>query len=100
MCLFLSWIGLVAADTNITVDAAGFGLKSGQDATPALRAVMEDRSYKNASAPVEERVKDLLSRMTVEEKIKQLQYNGTRRTPSRSSWSSRSAPSPREIRRP
>ena len=41
LCLVLGGLSLIASDANITVDAAEFGLKSGQDATPALRAAME-----------------------------------------------------------
>ena len=43
-------------------------------AMPAGARVKKDETplYKNASAPVEKRVNDLLSRMTLEEKIMQL----------------------------
>ena len=52
-------------------------------AMPAVARVKKDTTplYKNASAPVEERVNDLLSRMTLEEKIMQLnQYTLGRNT--------------------
>ena len=43
-------------------------------AMPAVARVKKDATplYKDSSAPVEERVNDLLSRMTLEEKIMQL----------------------------
>ncbi len=38
----------------------------------AVRAAAQEPLYKQASAPIEERVKDLLERMTPEEKVGQL----------------------------
>ena len=38
--------------------------------------VPADAPYKNAALPIEARVKDLLSRMTLEEKVRQLSQNG------------------------
>src|SRR5574344_2180508 len=40
----------------------------------ALQTSLAQEAYKDASAPVEERVGDLISRMTIEEKIGQLCY--------------------------
>ena len=56
-------------------------------------------AYKDASRPVEERVSDLLSRMTLEEKVMQLnQYtlgrNDNANNPPRSARSSTSTPRP------
>ena len=55
----------------IAVGAALTSLASALCAQPAVPL------YKNADAPVAKRVKDLLSRMTLEEKVAQLQAQGT-----------------------
>jgi len=48
------------------VVAAGFGLQS----VPAQEAA----AYRNPSLPIERRVEDLVSRLTLEEKVRQMQY--------------------------
>lgn len=63
---------LIMAAAGVTAAAMPAGARARKDSTPL---------YKNASAPVEERVNDLLSRMTLEEKILQLnQYTLGRNT--------------------
>jgi beta-glucosidase len=58
-----------------TILGAGRAVSAGAQQTSA--AVPADAPYKQAGLPVEERVRDLLSRMTVEEKARQLDmYRG------------------------
>ena len=51
-----------------------------QDKTPKNPAPDNTPKYKNASLPIEDRVADLLSRMTLEEKIGQIAPSGDNRT--------------------
>ena len=65
-------LSAIVALSGLAAVAMPAGARVKKDATPL---------YKNASAPVEERVDDLLSRMTLEEKIMQLnQYTLGRNT--------------------
>lgn len=65
-------LSAIVALSGLAAVAMPAGARVKKDATPL---------YKNASAPVEERVNDLLSRMTLEEKIMQLnQYTLGRNT--------------------
>lgn len=52
---------------------ASAGALAGMAALPAARAALGNPLYKNAAAPVKARVDDLLSRMTLDEKVAQLQ---------------------------
>ena len=66
--------GAAPAPHNITLEmhAMGFLISSlPSNALAADQAAKDWPAYKNASLPVEERVKDLLGRMTLDEKIRQ-----------------------------
>ncbi|HTC39114.1 MAG TPA: hypothetical protein VK693_09195, partial [Steroidobacteraceae bacterium] len=58
---------LVAVAVGVVI-AAGIGA-----ASPALTAPPGNAPYKNAGASIEARVEDLLARMTLEEKVAQMQ---------------------------
>ncbi len=63
-----------AAFTRLAVLAAAFALEGGSPAARCAPAAPSGTpTYKNASAGVEARVEDLLARMTLEEKVAQMQ---------------------------
>lgn len=70
-CLFLS---LLLCIPPVFADNT-FGVREGLHFSPDSRATNIDGSrplYKNPNAPIEERVSDLLPRMTIEEKVSQM----------------------------
>ncbi len=72
--LFLASIFAAATLFPTAIEAQGATQAAGQKAAPA--AVPAHAPYKNASLPVEKRVADLLSRMTLEEKATMLSGSG------------------------
>jgi len=66
--IYRNWSALVLVFAIICMEFSGVSVAQDTDAGPV---------YRQAGAPVEQRVRDLLSRMTVEEKVRQLDlYSG------------------------
>jgi beta-glucosidase len=67
-------IAMHAARARLLVLCAGLALAGGiVGTTPALAATADKPVYKNAGASIDARVEDLLARMTLEEKVAQMQ---------------------------
>lgn len=71
-CLLISLLFVIPA---ILADHDTFGVREGLHFSLESRGTNIDGScpiYKNPNAPIEERVNDLLPRMTIEEKVAQM----------------------------